>query len=695
METVMNRSKLLPSLIFTIVVLMAGSLSAQVPSVIAYQGRLTGSGGTPLTGSYSLTFTIYRDSLGTYSLWNEQHTAVAVTDGLFNVKLGSVSSFPTDLFSAPNRFLGISVNHAAELQPLTRFNAVPYALNAGSITGGEQITLESSSGDVTTIGAGSNVLSAYNDLGRLRLKIGLDPAVTGSPEIGPIDGGGAVSIYDNDGDLRIRMGLDNPSSPSALARVLPIDGGGAVSFYRRATARSGEAIYDKLAEFGEEGLVLFGATESDTTAKLTSAGDLFSSGTVTFGSGSSSGAYGTTIFGINNIANDSLMTISGGKDNSGFWGSHAVISGGLNNEVSGYFSVIGGGRDNVILGGDYSVIPGGYQNTVEGNYSWGGGLGASVGFDGCFVWTDSDTIQGPATASADNQFIVKALGGVGFNTNVPKAGLHAKAIDSIAGYFESGYYTGAGRGLVGRYTYTGNSDGIGVEGYAVPNDYYGVGGSFVGGYIGVQAAVEPTGSNSYFGLYSTAVGGSGTNYGVYGSASGSGTNYAGYFNGNTHVVGTFTATTKSFKIDHPLYPTSRYLYHSCVESPEMKNVYDGVVTLDSRGEATVTLPDYFEALNTKFRYQLTCIGGYAPVYIAQKISGNQFVIAGGNPGLEVSWQVTGVRHDAYATAHPMQTEVLKASQNRGKYLNPEEFGASPEMGEAYIDNQKLNEQERQ
>ncbi|HKD13920.1 MAG TPA: hypothetical protein VKE71_05170 [Candidatus Angelobacter sp.] len=115
----------------------------------------------------------------------------------------------------------------------------------------------------------------------------------------------------------------------------------------------------------------------------------------------------------------------------------------------------------------------------------------------------------------------------------------------------------------------------------------------------------------------------------------------------------------SFKIDHPLDPDNKYLLHSFVESPDMMNIYNGVAVLDSRGKAVVTLPDYFEALNKDFRYQLTCIGGAAPVYVAQEINDNRFLIAGGKPGLKVSWQVTGIRHDAYANAHRIPVEVEK------------------------------------
>ena len=100
------------------------------------------------------------------------------------------------------------------------------------------------------------------------------------------------------------------------------------------------------------------------------------------------------------------------------------------------------------------------------------------------------------------------------------------------------------------------------------------------------------------------------------------------------MFGTLSKTAGSFKIDHPLDPANKYLYHSFVELPDMKNIYDGVATLDANGAAVVTLPDWFEALNEEFRYQLTCIGGYAPVYIAQEIKDNQFTIAGGTARLQ-------------------------------------------------------------
>jgi len=164
---------------------------------------------------------------------------------------------------------------------------------------------------------------------------------------------------------------------------------------------------------------------------------------------------------------------------------------------------------------------------------------------------------------------------------------------------------------------------------------------------------------------------------------------AGYFQGNVDIVGTLTKSSGSFKIDHPLDPANKYLYHSFVESPDMMNVYDGVIVLDGGGEAVVQLPEYFEALNEDFRYQLTCVGGYAPVYIADEVAGNHFRIAGGKAGLKVSWQVTGIRHDAYAKEHRMVVEELKPPGERGFYSHPRELMMDHKLGIGYIDAQKM------
>ncbi len=147
--------------------------------------------------------------------------------------------------------------------------------------------------------------------------------------------------------------------------------------------------------------------------------------------------------------------------------------------------------------------------------------------------------------------------------------------------------------------------------------------------------------------------------------------------GNAKVLGTLTKGGGSFKIDHPLDPENRYLYHSFVESPDMMNIYNGNVVTDERGYATVVLPDWFEALNRDFRYQLTVIGEFAQAIVAQKIEGDQFVIRTDKPAIEVSWQVTGIRHDAFANANRIPVEEDKPEAERGHYLHAEAFGRPP------------------
>jgi hypothetical protein len=116
---------------------------------------------------------------------------------------------------------------------------------------------------------------------------------------------------------------------------------------------------------------------------------------------------------------------------------------------------------------------------------------------------------------------------------------------------------------------------------------------------------------------------------------------------------------KMFRIDHPLDPTNKYLFHSCIESPDMMNVYNGNIVTDEKGYATIKLPDYFEALNSDFRYQLTCIGTFAQSRVAKKIENNQFVIQTDKPRVEVSWQVTGIRKDPAALNSGYAVEAMK------------------------------------
>lgn len=152
--------------------------------------------------------------------------------------------------------------------------------------------------------------------------------------------------------------------------------------------------------------------------------------------------------------------------------------------------------------------------------------------------------------------------------------------------------------------------------------------------------------------------------------------YSVYANGDFGAAG-----TKAFSIDHPLDPANKYLRHYSIESNEVLNMYRGTAPFDANGEAIVTMPNYVEAVNTNYSYQLTPVGGFAPLFIKQKLVDGTFIIGGGLPGMEVSWTVVGQRNDPYLQQHPesKQVEVDKEAWNQGKYLQPDLYGQPEEL----------------
>lgn len=255
-------------------------------------------------------------------------------------------------------------------------------------------------------------------------------------------------------------------------------------------------------------------------------------------------------------------------------------------------------------------------------------------------------IHGEITASSSSNFAV--LGEVN-NTAPGSASAGVRGLNrgtGAGGVGVWGSHAGSGWGVTGEAALAG----IGVRGEA--------------GADGV-------------GVYGEA---SGDGFGVYGVKPSSGLGAAGFFNGNVVVLNTLTKGAGAFKIDHPLDPANKYLWHSFVESPDMKNIYDGNVTTDAAGLAEIVLPDWFEALNRDFRYQLTVLGQFAQAIVAEKIKDNRFKIRTSLPNVEVSWQVTGIRQDAFAEKNRIPVEEAKPEKERGFYLHPAVFQQPEEKG---------------
>ncbi len=346
------------------------------------------------------------------------------------------------------------------------------------------------------------------------------------------------------------------------------------------------------------------------------------------------------------------------------------------------------------LGGTVGVATG------TGNGIWGVATGAGVAgfFDG----------------GTTGRGIIVSTGSSGFGTSTPSGRLMVMqpatpvpAIDTFPAIHGQSYTTqgclkGGVSGTYNTSNYGTGIHGIGYQGvtlqfcntaFSTGNQDLGVygsgntagvegtstGGIGVAGYNKNSSFAATTGGGNSYGVYGYAntIGGAtvpNARYGVYGYATGAITlNYAGYFSGNVQVTGSIAKGSGTFKIDHPLDPENKYLYHSFIESPDMMNVYNGNIVTNAGGYATVTLPSYFEALNKDFRYQLTVIGTFAQAIVSEKVNGNKFVIQTNQPNVEVSWQVTGIRHDKYADAHRVVAEVEKEPELRGYYLHASEW----------------------
>ncbi|HET9493446.1 MAG TPA: hypothetical protein VFR15_04370, partial [Chloroflexia bacterium] len=248
-------------------------------------------------------------------------------------------------------------------------------------------------------------------------------------------------------------------------------------------------------------------------------------------------------------------------------------------------------------------------------------------------------------------------------------------------------------------TTSGDDADAGVAGTTTAANGTGVKGTANNGFNAAGVHGEST---QGWGVFGSTTSGSGvygfatTGRGLYG-ISGSGdavagfspNGRAGYFNGDVQITGTCIGCLGPSRIDHPLDPENRYLQHAAVQSDEMMNIYNGNVVTDDNGEAVVTLPEWFEALNRDFRYQLTVIGDFAQAVVSSKVKDNRFTIRTDRPGVEVSWQVTGTRKDAYAAAHPVQVEVDKPEAERGKYAHPVEHGRPESQGVDYEEQQRM------
>lgn len=178
--------------ILSMVFVVSGVAYAVVPRLLHYQGRLTDTAGTPITGTRDVTFSIYEAATGGTAVWTETHTNVPIDSrGLFAVLLGSTTTLNVNFDK--DYYLGIKVGTDAEMTPRQRFASAASAINADLLDGKESTEFSSaththddryySETELNTSGAGGQV--HWNNL-------------TNKPTIG--DGDMKKSTYDTDGN---------------------------------------------------------------------------------------------------------------------------------------------------------------------------------------------------------------------------------------------------------------------------------------------------------------------------------------------------------------------------------------------------------------------------------------------------------------------------------------------------------------
>jgi hypothetical protein len=706
----------------------AASADSVVPNLVKFTGALNDLDGKPLTGTVGVTFLLYKEQSGGAPLWLETQNVRPDKNGHYSVMLGSSTNqgMPADVFAAGEaRWIAVQVSGQAE-KPRVQLVSVPYALKAADsqTLGGLPPSAFLLAPPPSAGADASQVVSPSN---------AANPALsgTGTQNFVPIwtngtGGLGNSTIFELGG--KVGIGTTTPADVLDVKGGVVVRGVLNVPPIGKATAAGGknsEPLNLSASAFNSaagtatnqnfrwqvEPLGNNTPNTDGTLNLLYSAGSnppaetglkLASNGQIAFASGQTfPGTGSVTSVALSAPASDftvsgSPITTSGTlnvqwkvaptsanvpnaiikRDGSGNFSVGAItatalngvsdlrvntfkasqITGSSNNTGTGFAPVIGSNNatgtaegygvsafaENTSGAGVYALNEGG------GRGIWAQSVGSSAVFAESFGPGTGAYGYGPDGVDAvahDNS----GIGVFGWNLG-SGAGILGKSVHGTAIYAWGGTNGDTGRGIWGESSGSQND----AQGFG-PDGVDGISHNVLGS--GVVALNTSTGD----GLFAQS------NFG-----------FAGFFLGDVDVDGTLSKAAGSFKIDHPLDPANKYLYHSFVESPDMMNVYNGNVTTDGQGKAVVQMPEWFEALNRDFRYQLTVIGQFAQAMVASEMANHSFTIQTDKPNVKVSWQVTGIRQDAYANAHRIPVEQVKPNAERGLYLHPELFGAPGE-----------------
>ena len=617
------------------------SAAAVVPRLVNFSGKAIDQG-KAVAGVTGITFAIYNEESDGSPLWLETQNVQADSKGNYSVQLGATKSegLPLDLFtSGEARWLGVRINGGEE-QPRVLLLSVPYALKAAdaqTLGGLPASAFLLAAAPVTAGNVSSPAMSAAQTVA---------PAVsgTGTTDFLPLwtNSTGTLAnsvLFQTGSGTTAKVGI-NTTAPAA---TLDVNGTETVrGLLNMAATGTATATAGKNSQPQDFTASAFNSSTSTAVsqkfqwqAEATGNNTATASGAMSLLYATGTAAPAETGLKINSKG---LLTFAAGQAFPGT-GKGTVTSVGLSAPTTDF--------------------------TVSGSPITGSGTLA-------LKWqtapTANDTANAIVKRDSTASFSAGSINVTALNANnTGGLAIIANSSGDAAILGGSSSNSGvAGTSVSGDGVFGDSIRGNGVEGDASGPDGFGV--------YGTNTAED---SIAIYGIDTTA-----SSAGVVGIAPyaviANGSILAGEFIGNVEVEGSLSKDSGSFKIDHPLDPANKYLYHSFVESPDMMNIYNGNVITDAQGNAVISLPDWFEALNRDFRYQLTVVGQFAQAIVSSKVANHQFAIKSDKPSVEVSWQVTGIRQDAWANAHRIPVEEMKSGKERGFYRHPELYNAPAE-----------------
>ncbi|MBI1176216.1 hypothetical protein GC207_02115 [bacterium] len=428
-------------------------------STFTYQGYLT-KDGNPFTGNAEFVPTLWdAGTNGNLVAGNSPSGAtIGVTNGLFILPLNFGDHFP-----GADRWLQVEVRTPVgsgsyvTLAPRQQIQSTPYAITAANLSG--NLSATQLSGSIPswqisgTIGSSmiENGAVGASQVNNAQVQLRITGSAPAGQFITGVQADGTVTAAADTSDWKL---LGNAGT-SPITHFIGTTDAQPLNF------RVGNQRALRL-EYGSSSTPnLIGGSGLNVVSNGVS-------GATISGGGESVEVFGSTINYPNTIGGN-LSTIGGGAYNAIGTNSLATISGGFNNSAFGHGATIGGGTVNRITSdveygvigggayntnsGSYATVPGGQYNVTTGQYSFAAGYKAKALHDGTFVWADPASADFNSTGAY--QFLIRAAGGVGINTNNPTG-----AALSVVG----GIKAGPGGSAMSRMEFGTANVGTGVAG---------------------------------------------------------------------------------------------------------------------------------------------------------------------------------------------------------------------------------------